>query len=139
MARVPDDVLRKLYPDSPAMSRIGIPQGGALSPLLANIVMDAVDRAVLSDQDPDLFYARFCDDMIIVHPDKRKCADALHRYLEAVALLKLPVHKVSRKTRYSASYFTEKSKEPIAWKKTGLGLPGTKWVKTSELYHIPPR
>lgn len=128
VARVSDDVLRRLYPDGQEMPRIGIPQGGALSPLLANIVMDAVDRAVLSDPDPNLFYARFCDDMIIVHPDKRKCAAALHRYLEAVALLKLPVHKVSRKTRYSASYFTEKSKGPIAWKKTRLGLPGTKWV-----------
>lgn len=129
VARVPTSVLAELYPGENVNElRIGIPQGGALSPLLANIVMDAVDRAVLSDLDPDLFYARYCDDMVIVHPDKRKCVAALRRYLDAMELLKLPIHKLSRKTRYSSSYFTEKSKGPIAWKKTSIGLPGTNWV-----------
>ena len=129
VARVPESVLEELYPGENVKDlRMGIPQGGALSPLLANIVMDAVDRAVLSDSDNDLFYARFCDDMVIAHPDKRKCAAALRRYLDAMELLKLPIHKLSKKTRYSASYFTEKSKGPIAWKKTSIGLPGTNWV-----------
>lgn len=129
VARVPDAVLEELYPGEDICGlHIGIPQGGALSPLLANLVMDAVDRAVLSDSDPDLFYARYCDDMVIVHPDKSKCVAALRRYLDAMELLKLPIHKLSRKTRYSASYFSEKSKGPIAWKKTSIGLPGTNWV-----------
>ncbi len=49
--------------------RVGIPQGGALSPLLANVVLHAADVAVMqeSDRDSDLFYARFCDDTLIVH------------------------------------------------------------------------
>ena len=129
VAKVPESVLEELYPGAQANElHLGIPQGGALSPLLANIVMDAADRAVLSDADSDLFYARYCDDMVIAHPDKRKCAAALRRYLDAMELLKLPVHKLSRKTRYSSSYFTEKSKGPIAWKKTSIGLSGTNWV-----------
>ena len=129
VARVPEAVLKELYPGEDINTiRIGIPQGGALSPILANIVMDAVDRAVLSDSDPDLFYARYCDDMVIVHPDKSKCLAAMRRYLDAMELLKLPIHKISRRTRYSSSYFTEKSKGPIAWKKTSIGLSGTNWV-----------
>lgn len=127
--RVPDDVLASLYPDCDLLElRLGVPQGGALSPLLANMVMDAVDRAVLSGGDEDLFYARFCDDMIIVHPNRRKCEEALGRYLNAMRLLKLPIHKLCKKPRYSASYFTEKSKGPVAWKRTSVGLLGTNWV-----------
>ena len=127
--RVSDEVLSALYPECDLSElRLGIPQGGALSPLLANMVMDAVDRAVLSGGDDDLFYARFCDDMIIVHPNRRKCEEALGRYLNAMRLLKLPIHKLSKKPRYSASYFTEKSKGPVAWKRTGVGLMGTNWV-----------
>ena len=127
--RIPDSVLSDLYSETDLHElRLGIPQGGALSPLLANIVMDAVDRAVLSGGDNDLFYARFCDDIIIVHPDRHKCNEALQRYLNAMRLLKLPIHKLSKKTRYSAAYFTEKSKGPVAWKQTSMGLSGTNWV-----------
>ena len=127
--RVPNEVLASLYPgcDLSELS-LGVPQGGALSPLLANMVMDAVDRAVLSGADEDLFYARFCDDMIIMHPNRRKCEEALNRYLNAMRLLKLPIHKLCKKPRYSSSYFTEKSKGPVAWKRTSVGLLGTNWV-----------
>lgn len=127
--RVSADVLADLYPDCVLSElRLGIPQGGALSPLLANMVMDSVDRAVLSGGDEDLFYARFCDDMIIVHPNRRKCEEALNRYLNAMKLLKLPIHKLNKKPRYSSLYFTAKSKGPVAWKHTSLGKLGTNWV-----------
>jgi hypothetical protein len=43
---------------------LGIPQGGALSPILVNLVMDCADHAVTDGAPEDLFYARFCDDMI---------------------------------------------------------------------------
>lgn len=128
VSRVPKETLSALYPGVPLEEvALGIPQGGALSPLLANLVMDSVDRAVLANADDELFYARFCDDIIIIHPNKKKCLDALHRYLNAMELLKLPVHKLA-KPYYGASYFTEKSKGPIAWKKTKSGLPATNWV-----------
>ena len=127
--RVPNEVLASLYPGCDLTElQLGVPQGGALSPLLANMVMDAVDRAVLSGGDDDLFYARFCDDMIIVHPNRRKCEEALNRYLNAMRLLKLPIHKLCKKPRCSASYFAEKSKGPVAWKRTSVGLLGTNWV-----------
>ena len=127
--RVPISVLRSVYGDEDVNPHeIGIPQGGALSPLLANIVMDEADRAVMAGADEDLFYARFCDDIIIVHPDKKKCKEALDRYLKTLKRLKLPTHPIAKGARYSSAYFTEKSKGPIAWKETGLGRPGTPWI-----------
>ena len=58
----PLEDLKQFYPD-PVATRMGLPQGSALSDLLANLVLDAVDRAVVGDgADPNLFYARYLDD-----------------------------------------------------------------------------
>lgn len=119
--------LSRYYAD-PEQEPLGIPQGGALSPLIANLVMDEVDRSVLSIGDPDLFYARFCDDMIILHPDRKKCKAALDRYLEALESLRLPVHPVATKTRYGREFFESKSKGPILWARSSLQGRATPWV-----------
>ena len=100
--------------------RLGIPQGGALSPLLANIVLDAADRAVREDDDPELFYVRFCDDVIFMHPNKTKCKAALDRYMKTLKRLKLPVHPLKRRIKFGANYYDCKSKGPFVWSKPGL-------------------
>lgn len=107
--------LNKIYGKALSTSRIGIPQGGALSPLIANIVMDSVDRAVLSTNDPDLFYARYCDDMILIHPDKRKCQAALDRYLHALQQLRLVPHPPVPRSRHTFENDDAKSKAPYLW------------------------
>ena len=94
---------------------LGIPQGGALSPLIANLVLHSADRAVRSSGDADLLYIRFCDDIIIMHPDKEKCREALQRYMDALELLKLPIHRLHRRVVYGPDYFEAKSKGPFAW------------------------
>lgn len=98
-----------------AKIRLGIPQGGALSPLIANLVLDVADQAVREDRDPDLFYARFCDDIIIMHPNKAKCRAALKRYTEAMKKLKLPIHPVVHPVSFGSEYYECKSKGPFAW------------------------
>ncbi|MBK8362805.1 MAG: hypothetical protein IPL24_03750 [Bacteroidetes bacterium] len=55
---------------------MGIPQGGALSGLIANLVLDFADRKMQSLNDSKLLYVRFCDDMIIIHPSKKKAIEA---------------------------------------------------------------
>lgn len=107
---------------------LGIPQGGALSPLIANLVLDEADRAVLSAKDPDLFYARFCDDMILLHPDRKKCQAALTRYLGALKTLRLPAHPVAKGIRYGRGFFEAKSKGPILWARSSLQGRATPWV-----------
>jgi retron-type reverse transcriptase len=90
-----DDAIKqyKLY-DNPFEEQIGIPQGGALSGLIANIVLDAVDRQLM-DTYPSIFYARFCDDMIIMYPDQEVCQQAINIYIEKLFKLKLAPHSFS--------------------------------------------
>ena len=108
---------------------IGISQGGPLSPLLINMVMHRADEAVLSDNDDELFYARFCDDIIIVHPDKKKCQAALDRYLAVVQAMRLPYHKVKRSLCYKKEYYEAKSKGPTAWRDCKVGaMKSSPWV-----------
>lgn len=127
--RVKETAIRKFYPgENLSALSLGIPQGGALSPVLANVVMDAVDRAVLSEADKNLFYARFCDDIIIVHTSKRKCEEALRRYLKAVKELKLPIHAFTKVGAGTTDYFTAKSKRPVPWREPSGGALSTRWV-----------
>ena len=71
-------------------AEVGVPQGGAISMLIANWVLDIADRRVERWGDESLFYARFCDDIVIAHPDRRKCRAARDRYLRALERLLLP-------------------------------------------------
>ena len=108
---------------------LGIPQGGALSPLLINLVLHRADEAVLSGDEGELFYARYCDDMVIVHPDVKKCKAAFDRYLMMMESLRLPVHSVARGLRYGKEFFEEKSKGPYAWMDCRYGaLRSSPWV-----------
>lgn len=109
------DELKKLY-EHPESERIGIPQGGALSLVIGNLVLDAADRAVLGGaQDASLCYARFCDDMLILHRDKGECAAALDRYMAALHVLKLSAHTPVDMGVYGKSFFECKSKQAYAW------------------------
>jgi hypothetical protein len=115
------------------LGRTGIPQGGALSPLLANCVLDQADRAVLSNHDPDLFYARFCDDMIIVHPRQEACQSALKRFCDALEVLKLPIHPVQAFPEEGKAFFETKSKGPYLWDSIKQG--GHPWLSFLG-YHV---
>lgn len=108
--------------------QIGIPQGGALSGLIANVVLDAADKAML--RWPDLLYTRFCDDMIMIHCDEKVCAEAILEYEKSLKSLKLVPHSVKdsadltrmrTKTRRHLPaislepFWNAKSKGPYKW------------------------
>lgn len=129
VGRVEADVVHGLYADcGESLPRLGVPQGGALSPVIANLVLAEADRMVLDGADERLFYARFCDDMILVHPEREKCAEALARYCRALERLRLPKHPLREDVLCNADYFGLKSKGPVAWRPTPLDEPGTNWV-----------
>lgn len=123
---------------------LGIPQGGALSPLLVNLVMDCADRAVIEGAPEDIFYARFCDDMIIVHPDKKVCEAAFKRYISKMEVLRLPIHKPIKSIEYGCEFYGEKSiengrnnrqgkivksKKPYLWADVAIGTKNSSpWV-----------
>lgn len=124
IGRVPRDILESLHPDEDMDSlRLGLPQGGALSPLFANILLSEADDAVVGNGlDRDLLYVRFCDDMIIVHTDRARCEAAMKRYLEAVRRCKLPVHPAGEKGfSYGAEYYGLKTKGLFAWRAAEIG------------------
>ncbi|MFB2924302.1 reverse transcriptase domain-containing protein [Aerosakkonema funiforme] len=121
--------LREIWKD-PLQEPIGIPQGGALSCFIVNLMLDLADRAVISNSeqcDPDLLYLRYCDDIIIVHPDKEKCNKAFERYSEALKSLKLVRHEPEKLTSYGKDFWNHKSKEPYKWayEPNGSSVP---WV-----------
>lgn len=107
-------------------SRIGIPQGGALSGLIANIVLDYTDKKTLEKS--DVFYIRFCDDMILMHPDKNVCSKAIDRYTKSLFKLKLVPHQFAENLVEErkaikphlpkltlAKFWNAKSKGPYLW------------------------
>jgi hypothetical protein len=96
-------------------ARIGVPQGGALSGLISNIVLNYADRQVQKVADKDLLYLRYCDDMIIMHPDQRKCEEAFTAYSGALQKLKLIPHGCAEAPKSSLDFWKAKSKLPYKW------------------------
>jgi|CXWL01.1.fsa_nt_gi hypothetical protein len=127
----------KYYEDI-GKERIGIPQGGALSGLIANIVLNVAD---LEMQKSNAFYARFCDDMIIFHPDEEECNKAKEIYIESLRKLKLVPHHfcknedllIERKKQKRnlplttiQPFWDNKSKGPYKW--TSIENGGFPWI-----------
>ncbi len=96
-------------------ARIGVPQGGALSGLIANIVLNRIDREIEKINDGNLLYIRYCDDMIIMHPNKQKCSQAFNIYLNLLASLKLIPHDCAGAACGKPDFWKVKSKLPYKW------------------------
>lgn len=101
---------------NPDLDKIGIPQGGAISCLIANILLTHVDRSVNSYSDDNTFYARFCDDMILMHIDKNSCESLLKIYQNALVDVKLISHKPSQFNKYGKDFWNEKLKSKLPYK-----------------------
>jgi len=106
--------LRKYYKKDKYLNQVGVPQGGALSGLIANIVLDYADRKILKLKDKDLLYVRYCDDMIMMHTNKEKCEAALKKYKKSLIDLKLFPHPI-KNIEYGKKFWEEKSKAPYEW------------------------
>ena len=102
-------------------NRIGIPQGGALSGLIANIVLHSIDMEMTSIKDEKLCYVRFCDDMLLIHPNKKICQEKTKIYFEGLNKLKLISHTPNK---------VEPSKKKIFWNKSKSKSP-YKWSSHS--------
>jgi hypothetical protein len=111
--------------------RIGVPQGGALSGLIANIVLNEADKELLKTE---VFYIRFCDDMLIIHKDKNKCEKAKTIYKNSLKELKLVPHKFADKLtkKISQTEFTIKpfwhTKSKGAYKWDSVDNKGFPWI-----------
>ena len=106
--------------------RRGLPQGGSFSTVLANLVLAEADDAVAKADDGRLFYARYCDDVVFVHPDEAACRRAMAAYAAALDGLDLPMHPVAPFVYRpgdgrATDYYSLKSKGPFLWREAGRG------------------
>ncbi len=107
--------LLKTYGEKYKEEKIGVPQGGALSGFIANLVLDEIDTAMEKRKDSDLLYIRYCDDMIMLHTNKDKLADALDEYKRIIEKNKLFIHEPKPINNYGKKFYDVKSKLPYKW------------------------
>ncbi|HEY5339237.1 MAG TPA: reverse transcriptase domain-containing protein [Rhizomicrobium sp.] len=117
--------LEAIYAPHPVPHEIGVPQGGALSPIIANIVLHSADRAIALKAvelgTSDYFYARYCDDMIIVSPQADITKQLFEAYIDELKRLKLPFHVPKSIEKFSASFFEMKSRSTYSYGPPALG------------------
>ncbi|WP_367889108.1 RNA-directed DNA polymerase [Polaribacter sejongensis] len=97
--------------------KIGVPQGNAVSCFIANLILNNIDKAVKS-VDKNIFYVRYCDDMVLAHKDKDVCKNALEVYKKGITENFLLYHEPKVFNDYknsSQSFWKVKSKEPYFW------------------------
>lgn len=119
--------------------RIGIPQGGALSCLIANIVLDDADRKI--PESPDFLYLRYCDDMIMIHTDREECRKLIAEYQRSIEGLRLVTHEFQDQKQLVEPrenpdnwcrqfsfkpFWNAKSKAPYKWDEAYRG--GFPWI-----------
>ena len=98
----------------------GLPQGGAFSTVLANLVLAEADAAVLCVAGDAAFYARYCDDVVFASADEAECHRMMAAYEDALARLELPMHPSEPFVYHPADddktrYYSIKSKGPFRW------------------------
>lgn len=100
----------------------GTPQGGPLSPLLANVLLDEVDKAL---EKRGLVFARYADDLNVYTGSKRAADDAMATLKRLFARLRLQVNEA-------------KSAVARVWERTFLGY--SFWVAGGRVirYRVAP-
>jgi RNA-directed DNA polymerase len=122
-------------------SEVGTPQGGPLSPLLANILLDQLDKEL---ERRGHRFARYADDMVILVKSQRaaeRVMDSLTRYLQTTLKLKvnLAKSKVAPMSECAFLGFTIKGRK-IRWTDKALAdfkhrikeLTGRSWGVSME-------
>ena len=102
--------------------KIGIPQGGALSCVIANVVLNDVDRkAGLATKSPDKFFVRYGDDILLAHTDHEECTRLINAYISELENHHLPYHpfkplaSCKDGVKSTKEFWDIKSKAPFRW------------------------
>lgn len=107
---------------------LGVPQGGAISGLIANLILNRIDEKIVPYVDPqNLIYLRFCDDMIIIGVEKEKVEKVFGIYQQTARELHLFQHDPDGIIYpYTKDHWSSKTKEPYRWEAMPNG--GIPWV-----------
>lgn len=119
-------------------SEIGIPQGGALSGLISNVILSSVDmQSVLREEDPHLFFCRYGDDILLMHTSKARCTELIERYRDTLTENKLLYHEFvnvsdeafMRKDGTTLhSLWEQKSRKPFLWGRCANERDAIDWI-----------
>lgn len=100
---------------------IGVSQGGSLSLLIANIVLNHVDKVITDTEDSERLFIRYCDDMIMLHTDYDECCRLMDLYAQSLTRHGLYYHQFNSVSDCSRSQFWKvKSHHPFLWE-DGVG------------------
>lgn len=94
---------------------IGVPQGGSLSGLIANLVLNTVDWQVKKQMKKGDLYLRYCDDMIIISTCKSRCKRLFSIYSNGAIKLRLVPHLPKAFEYGKKSFWEGKSKDAYLW------------------------
>lgn len=122
---VSDDCFKTCYESEEQLQGckhlLGVPQGGALSCIVANVVLNSVDKVVLAEDDPNRFFVRYGDDILLAHTDYQKCCQLMDAYVKSLERHHLPYHpfvplsEFKQGAKITKDYWDMKSKSPFLW------------------------
>ena len=122
---VSDECFKTCYEDESYLNSckhlLGVPQGGALSCIIANVVLNSVDKVVVGEKDPDRFFVRYGDDILLAHTDYGKCCELISAYVSSLEKHHLPYHpfkplsECKNGVKTLKSFWDMKSKSPFLW------------------------
>lgn len=98
--------------------RCGLPQGGVLSSVLSNMVLDRLDKVLDGIVEAGGFYARYCDDMILVHSDTMVCKKYQEALLNATHEIGLELHAPIASDAVGSDFFQSKAVCLCQWSKS---------------------
>jgi hypothetical protein len=111
--------------------KIGIPQGGAISGFIANMILNRVDResGIYNPDDKDLLFCRYCDDTILMHADKSKCEALIGAYARKLAEYQFQYHEFQDISADDyKSNWDKKSLNTFLWGRNTSGEPSMDWI-----------
>ena len=122
-----------------AKSKIGIPQGGALSALMSNVILHTIDsESILVRPDRNRFFCRYGDDILLMHTSKTECETLINKYCEALTQHKLLYHdfisvadKEFRRTNgvsVRPILWDQKSRKPFLWGRSNTDKESVDWI-----------
>lgn len=101
-----DEILA--LPEEEKASR-GVPQGGALSLIIANVVLNDVDQFFVANKDDNRLFIRYCDDMILMHTSREECERLMNAYTTSLTNHGLFYHDFEHVSQLKEQELTTKS------------------------------
>jgi hypothetical protein len=122
-----------------AKGKIGIPQGGALSALMSNVILHTIDSiSILDRPDRNRFFCRYGDDILLMHTSKMECESLINKYCEALTQHKLLYHDfisvADKEFRRSNGVgvrpilWDQKSRKPFLWGRNDGEKESVDWI-----------